>query len=277
MQLTLDQGPFLILSDFHIGHQATLVTDIELVAPLFSKEQTVIFNGDTFEMRLKSSRERALHHAKRLKQIISDCGAQAQFICGNHDPMISGTSHAEFVDQAILITHGDILYHDVAPWSLNARLYDRAHRSELHRLPAAEHSDLTSRLGALRRATLAYDVEHVTAPPGIIGSLVHFVETTWPPWRPISILKSWAEVPARAEALARQFRPKLRYLIIGHTHKAGIWRRGDLTIINTGAVMRGFGRQAILFEDSKLTVRQIDYRKNKFQLGKTIQSLPVNS
>lgn len=276
MQLTRDQGPFLILSDFHIGHQATLVTDVELVAPLFSEGQTVLFNGDTFEMRLKSSRERALHQAKRLKQVISECGAQAQFICGNHDPIISGTSHAEFADQGILITHGDILYQNVAPWSLNARLYDRAHRSELHRLPPAEHKDLASRLAALRRATLAYDVEHVTAPPGIIGSFVHFVETTWPPWRPFYILKSWAEVPARAEAFAREFRPKLRFLIIGHTHKAGIWRRGNLTIINTGTLMRGFNRQAILFEDGKLSVRHIDYRKKKFQLGKAIQRFPIS-
>lgn len=275
MQDTLGPEPYLILSDFHIGHQATLVTDVEQAAPLFSKGQTVLFNGDTFEMRLKSLRERALRHAKRLKQIISDCGAQAQFICGNHDPMISGASHAEFADSGILITHGDILFHNVAPWSLNARLYERAHRSELNRLPASEHSNLVSRLGALRRATLAYDIHHVEAPTGVIGSLVHLFETTWPPWRPIYILKSWAEVPARADAFAREFRPKLRFLIIGHTHYAGIWRRGDLTIINTGALMRGFSRQAILLEDGKLTVHRIDFRKKKFQLGAAITSFPM--
>ncbi len=275
MKLSLCDGDYLVLSDLHIGHQASAVQNVDALTPLLVPGRTLIFNGDTFEMRRAVDREKAVKFVADLKSILSDSGVKAVFINGNHDPVISEINHLECHESSVLITHGDVLFPNVAPWSLNEKLYRQAHAKELAQLSEAEKTDLDIRLTALRRATTRYDISHPAAKPGIAGSVVHFLETTWPPWRPLSILKSWMEVPSRAEKFAKTYRPEVRTLLMGHSHFAGIWQRNDLRIINTGAAMSGFRPRAVRFEDHRISVERLVWSGKKLHLSSILASFDL--
>ena len=267
MNLSLRHGDFLVLSDLHIGHQASAVQSVDALAPLLVRGRTIIFNGDSFEMRRAVDRPKARRFVEELKSLLAESGVTGVFINGNHDPVVSEINHLECHDTAVLITHGDILFHNVAPWSLNERLYRVAHAKELERLSTEEQTDLATRLAALRRATTSYDISHPTAKPGIAGSLVHFLENTWPPWRPLSIIRSWAEVPGRAESFAKTYRPAARTLLIGHSHFAGIWERNGVRIINTGAAMNGFRPRGVRLIDGQMIVQRLVWTGKQLHFG----------
>ncbi|MEO7933922.1 MAG: hypothetical protein ABIT76_12260 [Chthoniobacterales bacterium] len=275
MKLSLCDGDYLVLSDLHIGHQASAVQNVDVLTPLLVPGRTLIFNGDTFEMRRAVDREKAVKFVADLKSILRDAGVSAVFINGNHDPVISEVNHLECHETAVLITHGDVLFHNVAPWSLNEKLYRQAHAKELALLSDEQKNRLDFRLAALRRATTSYDITHPVAKPGLAGSVVHFLETTWPPWRPLSIIQSWMEVPSRAEKFAKTYRPEMRTILIGHSHFAGIWERNGLRIINTGAAMTGFRPRAVRFEDHRISVERLVWSGGKLHLSSILASFDL--
>ena len=274
MNLALSESDYLVLSDLHIGHQASAVQNVEVLIPLLERGRTIIFNGDTFEMRRKMDRERAIKFIADLQMLLQVHGVAGIFINGNHDPTISDLNHVECADSSVLITHGDVLFHNVAPWSLNEQFYLLAHAKELEQLTETEKTDLVSRLSALRRATRNYDISHPTAKPGWAGSMVHLLETTWPPWRPLSILRSWAEIPSRAEKFTKTYRPEIQTLLIGHSHFAGIWERNGLRIINTGAAMSGFRPRCVRFKNKQLIVQRLVWSGRKLHFGPILNSFP---
>ena len=51
------------------------------------------------------------------------------------------TNHIDLADGAILVTHGDILFLDVAPWSREAGHYLKKHRQILDRLGPDGYAD----------------------------------------------------------------------------------------------------------------------------------------
>lgn len=248
-----------------------------MLSPLLQRGRTLIFNGDTFEMRRAVDRDKAREFVAALQALLLQAGVEGIFINGNHDPVISDLNHLECADSAVLITHGDVLFHSVAPWSLNEKLYRQAHTREIAQLTDAQKTDLTSRLTALRRATRSYDISHPVVKPGLAGSLVHLLETTWPPWRPLSILRSWAEIPSRAENFTKIYRPEMHTLLIGHSHFAGIWQRKDLRIINTGTAMSGFRPRAVRFADNRITVQRLIWSGKKLHLGPALASYALSA
>ncbi len=272
MNFSLHEGDYLVLSDLHIGHQASAVQNAAVIAPLLQPGRTVIFNGDTFEMRRKIDQKHVGRHVEEMQQLLKAHGATGLFINGNHDPVISELNHIECAESSVLITHGDVLFHNVAPWSLNEKHYRLAHLRELEQLSELEKTNLESRLAALRRATKNYDISHPVARPGALGTLVHFLETTWPPWRPLAILKSWAEVPGRARKFTTTYRPEVRTLIIGHSHFAGVWVNDGLRIINTGAAMTGFRPRAVRFTENRMTVQKLAWSGGQLHLAETVMS-----
>ena len=278
MKISLGTGEFLVLSDLHIGHQASAIRDVSALASLMQPGRTIIFNGDTFEMRRAVDRTKAVQHVAALNALLLKSKTNSHFISGNHDPTVSDLTFIECPATGVLITHGDALFHNIAPWSLNEKHYSRAHAREIAQLTDAERTDLSSRLAALRRATTRYDISHPTVKPGLAGTLVHLLETTWPPWRPLSILKCWAEIPHRAETFTQTYRPDTSTLIIGHSHFAGTWMKNSLRIINTGAAMTGFRPRAVHFQNGRMRIRRLVWNQNTLELGPTLAAvdLPVS-
>ena len=77
--------PILILSDLHLGHRASRIKHPEQLAPMLQGPGTVIFNGDTSEMRNPEDRLVGRKLAADLARICHQLGRRAVFVNGNHD------------------------------------------------------------------------------------------------------------------------------------------------------------------------------------------------
>ena len=203
--------------------------------------------------------------ADALRELCLECGTDPVFLTGNHDPTVSGEHHLELAGGAIFVTHGDILFHGISPWGIEAGLLSKAHTREIAAM--GHPADLTQRLKAVRRATLA--IEHMgakfnVAKPGLLHLVRHHL---WPPWRPLHILSGWARAPFLANALAARHAPQARFVILGHTHFSGVWRIGKRIIINTGGFLPLSRRFAVDLSDSQLSVREIVSGNGRLRLG----------
>lgn len=269
--------PIRILSDIHIGHPGSVIDDVEQLRPLFRGAGTVIFNGDSVEMRFVSEREKG---RADLENVIAACRAERAepiFVNGNHDPVISSASHLDLANGAVLVTHGDFLFHDISPWSKDARIIRDAHNKALAELGADALVDFEKRLSAQKRAALAIELHDSNLPHGPLAQVMTFVREAWPPWRPLQIIKVWLQTPGKAVELARVFRPEARFVVIGHTHFGGLWKRGRRVIINTGSFIPIAGRRLVDLERDTLTVKKLRRdRAGDFVVGDVIERFTVS-
>jgi metallophosphoesterase superfamily enzyme len=126
--------PTIIISDLHLGHRASQIRDPEELVPILKEARSVIFNGDTVEMRTPVDRPVGRHMAAVVARLCHNIGCRATFINGNHDPAVSKNDHLDLMDGRILVTHVDILYIGVAPWSRQAQAYLKNHQLSLTNL-----------------------------------------------------------------------------------------------------------------------------------------------
>lgn len=267
--------PILILSDLHLGHPASRLTDPAMLAPLFSGMRTVVFNGDTVETRprkLWSQRGRMLHS---LRDLVEEAGAEMILINGNHDPSISKINHLDLADGAVLVTHGDVLFRNISPWSWEAPLVGSEIQKVLGEMSGDDFASLEKRLTAIKQASLVLEMHDASSPTGRLAGLAAFLREAWPPWRPLSILRCWYQTPHYAEGLARVFRPRARFVVIGHTHYSGVWKRGPRVIVNTGNFLAYSRRLAVVLDQEQMEVRRIVRRNNAFELGSPLATFPV--
>jgi predicted phosphodiesterase len=267
--------PILILSDLHLGHRASRIEHPEQLAPMLHGPGSVIFNGDTSEMRNPEDRWVGRKLAADLARICHQSGRKAFFVNGNHDPTVSSTNHLDLAQGAILVTHGDILFLDVAPWSPDAVHYRKKHRQILDVLGPDGYADFEKRLLASKRTSIELQMIEEPLTRGRSSGFRLFIRHCWPPWRPLMIVKAWCQVPGRAANLARVFRPNARFVIVGHTHYPGAWDVSPRVIVNTGSFVPYFGAYAAIIESGRIEVRQINFRKSQFVLGKVLRKLAV--
>lgn len=267
--------PVLILSDLHLGHRASRIKNPEQLAPILHGSGSVIFNGDTSEMRNPEDRPVGRKLAADLARICHHAGRKAFFVNGNHDPTVSNINHLDLDHGAILVTHGDILFLDVAPWSRDAPKYLKKHRQILDRLGPDAYTDFEKRLLATKRTAIELQMIEKPLTRGRSPEFRLFIRQLWPPWRPLMIVKAWWETPGRCASLARAFRPQARFVVVGHTHYPGAWEVAPHIIINTGSFVPYFGACATIIESGRLEVREVSSFKRKFVLGKRMAHFAV--
>jgi predicted phosphodiesterase len=269
------EEPIRILSDLHYGHPASIIEHPDQLAPLFREAKTVVFNGDTVELRFLRGRRIGMRNSLLMREVCEATGARPVFINGNHDPILSDLSHVDLADGAVLVTHGDLLFHDISPWSHDAVLIGEAHTRELADLGEDAFLDFEKRLKASKRAALAIELHRPRMRRDSLSVLRTVLRECWPPWRPFQVFQSWMATPARAEALARVFRPRARFILIGHTHFSGCWRRGPRMIINTGSFLPLSGRMAIDLQGGNLIIRPILLERGVFKAGAPMMQFPA--
>ena len=267
--------PIRIISDLHYGHPASIIERPEQLVPLFQDAGTVIFNGDTVELRYLRGRRIGMRNSLRVREVCEAAGALPVFINGNHDPILSDLSHVDLADGAVLVTHGDLLFHNLSPWSHEAGIIGEAHTRELEDLGEDAFLDFEKRLKASKRAALSIELHRTGMHRDNLTFFRTVLRECWPPWRPFQVIHSWAVTPSRAEALARVFRPRARFILIGHTHFSGCWRRGPRMIINTGSFLPLSGRMAIDVQGETLTIRPILLEKGVFKAGASMMQYPA--
>ena len=268
--------PTLILSDLHLGHRASLIRDPEQLAPVFREANTIVLNGDTAELRHQIDRPVGRMLAATLARVCHSSGAKAIFINGNHDPVISHTDHLDLAEGQMLVTHGDMLFLGIAPWSRQAYAYRKIHLRALDQLGPDALLNFEKRLLATKRTSLKLQLLEEPTTRGRFPGLGLIVRQLWPPFRPFMILHAWWETPNLGARLLQAFRPETRYLLIGHTHFPGCWNHGGRVIINTGSFVLNFGACAVLLKEKSFEIRKIKRYQKNFVLGKRLQEFGIS-
>jgi predicted phosphodiesterase len=268
--------PTLILSDLHLGHRASLIRDPEQLAPVFREANTIVLNGDTAELRHQIDRPVGRMLAATLARVCHSSGAKAIFINGNHDPVISHIDHLDLAEGQMLVTHGDMLFLGIAPWSRQAYAYRKIHLRALDQLGPDALLNFEKRLLATKRTSLKLQLLEEPTTQGRFPGLGLFMRQFWPPFRPFMILHAWWETPKLGAKLLQAFRPETRYLLIGHTHFPGCWNHGGRVIINTGSFVLNFGACAVLLKEKSFEIRKIKRYQKNFVLGKRLKEFGIN-
>ena len=263
----MTEGPIHILSDLHLAHPGSRITEVAQLRPLLEGARTVLFNGDTFELRKKALVPRALECRAELEAMCAELGAEPVFMTGNHDPQITDHHYFDLCGGEVFLTHGDILYEDVSPWS---KLIVDMHRvlDEIRaEYPPDYLDDLDLRLKAAKR--IAAETKIRAAPKaGALAKFKTIAMEMWPPKRPLAILKAWCEAHRLAHGIRDQFRPEARFIITGHTHRAGINETGGKISINTGAFLPMAKSLTIRIDGGSLIARDIVERDGAFCPGR---------
>lgn len=224
--------PIRILSDLHLGHRFTRLRDPQALRPLLEGTSQVIFNGDTWqEIAAPSARERSRAALETLKALCQDCGTKAVFLPGNHDPGWEGPGWAEIADGKVVVTHGDALFREASPWKRTIMKHPERIEEIFARFPEAAH-DPVARHEVAR--CIAREMQTLV-PSGGRSFLRRSWDALVPPQRALEIVSAWYNQALAGGEFTRTYFPQAKALIIGHFHRAGMWRSDKIRIINTGS------------------------------------------
>jgi predicted phosphodiesterase len=267
--------PIRILSDIHLGNRASLVLEPEVVAPLFQGVGTIVLNGDTFDHRRRERGKAPNHPIELFENLARREGVELVMIAGNHDPDCSPVYHLDLAHGQILVTHGDVLYPEIAPWSHFAVQFREMIQKELDELEnpggyTLEHLLATNK--SVARQILTQPHFYFPTNEGFIRHLLRYL---WPPVQILRILGSWQRLPVSAAQLAEDHRLEARFVIVGHTHFPGIWNRQGRCIINTGSFLPLLGRRLVDIHEDHLKVRKIRRSNKRFEPGRVVRRMAL--
>ncbi|MEO7412142.1 MAG: metallophosphoesterase [Opitutaceae bacterium] len=257
-----------ILSDVHYGDRSSTVRALSQLRPLLEGPAALVLNGDTLDTRIGPSPERTEAMRDEVLRFFPQHVAQTTFITGNHDADFTANHLLDLAGGQVFVTHGDILYPDIVPWSQDAALMRKRLADEFSKLPATAPSNLETRFAVFRRVALSIPQRHQSQRDPIKYAIGFAQDTIWPPTRLFRILQAWHDLPGLAATLMRQHRPAAKFILVGHTHRPGIWRRpGGVTIINTGSFSRPLGGYQVDLTRERLIVRRVATRRGEFHPG----------
>lgn len=192
-------------------------------------------------------------------------------VAGNHDPDCSQLYHLELADGEVLVTHGDVLYPEIAPWSRFAAQFQKMIQTGLNELQNPGRHSLEHLLEINKKvARKILSQPHFYFPTNE-GFFRHLLRYLWPPYRILRILGSWRHFPCSAAELAENHWPGTGFVVVGHTHYPGIWSCRDRRIINTGSFLPGLGRLLVDIHQNHLEVRKIRRIKDAFHPGRMVR------
>jgi predicted phosphodiesterase len=219
----------IILSDLHLGRPDG-VHSVEELDALITPGATLVLNGDTAELHDPLFQSRAEDEYARLQEIAATRGALLRILAGNHDPFLSRERLLELAEGNVIVTHGDSFHPSIAPWTESAREMRRAWERSMAAQPALRRETLEARFEAAHDAAVA---EWLASGNGVRHStLQKFLSH---PWRGAIVAWYWARYPSMAAEFALRYAPEAQVVIVGHSHRAGMWRRAGRTVFNTGA------------------------------------------
>ncbi|XAL98634.1 hypothetical protein OT109_13725 [Phycisphaeraceae bacterium D3-23] len=246
------EGRTLILSDTHLGKGGAVTA--QSLAPLWRGFDRVVFNGDTAEVQMPRHREQAERELWHLRELADRDSVELVLICGNHDAHVSELQSLALLNGRVRVTHGHALHPGIAPWTPAGAPMAKMSNEQLAALPSESAACLDSRLSVAQRvAAEGFALDPSTQRDG--GLRLRDLATH--PWYAAKVVQYWLNAPRMASDFAERYCPEARVLIVGHSHRHGIWRRKGRTIINTGCY--GFpGRpRAVVVEGETLAVHDV--------------------
>lgn len=261
-----------ILSDLHLYDARTQVRELRQLEPLLAGVQTLVLNGDSCEMR----RGVTPAQLKALKDFFRERVPEVVFVTGNHDPDISDTHELLVAGGRVWVTHGDVCFDGLTPWSRHAGEIRSAVARQLAADPAADYAQLAVRFRVARAVARAEEnvPDYVTR--GWRAHLAWAWRTFFPPKQVWAMLRCWRDLPARAASLAVAQRPTAQVVVTGHVHFPGVWRCGrGPVVINTGSFLRPLGGNLVDVSDERVQVRRIVAGGAGFRAGRLVREIPL--
>jgi len=267
-------GIIRILSDIHFGEPASRVRSLAALRPLFAGADRVVFNGDSLETQYGPSR-RMEHLRRHFQEFVRGEAPPIVLLTGNHDADISAIHHLDLLGGLVFVTHGEILFDDLVPWSSQRPQIRALYRDQVAALPAAERELFEARLGACKRACAQLRLPQDAPPLKPWGRAVHTARKFWPPWRALAMVRAWRELPRRAATYVRRHRPRARFAVVGHTHLPGVWFCQDVVVINTGSFCPPFASYVVDLSPDVVVVRRVRRYQGRYHLGHVVASFAL--
>lgn len=264
-------GLIRIVSDLHYGDRATRLRSLAQLNPILDGVDELVLNGDTLDTRHGPYPQRTAQARAEVEAYFAACAPAVTHLTGNHDPDISPHHTLDLAGGQVFVTHGDIIFDDVVPWGRDAAYFRARIATGLDALAPHTRLQLAPRLSVYRAACLALPQRHQAEPNPFKYALHLAADTVWPPLRSYRILRAWLDTPKLAAAVTAAHRPAARFMLMGHTHRPGVWTTpAGVTVINTGSLCRPFGACAVDITRDSLVVRQVEPRSGEFRFGETI-------
>jgi len=260
-----------VLSDLHYGDRVSQVRRLDRLRPLLEGIDHLILNGDTLDTRPGPSPARTADCRAEVLDFFRREAPSARFLTGNHDADLSSEHRLDLAAGEVFVTHGDIVFDDIVPWSRDAALIGSRIAAALARIPDAERGDLDRRLAIWRQVAASVPQRHQSEPHNLKRTLHYFADTVWPPSRFLRILQVWRDWPRQMAALARLHRPEAGYVLTGHIHRPLIWHDpSGVVVINTGSFCPPLGGCLVDLSPGRLTVRRIERSRGGFRPGRVV-------
>ena len=109
-----------IFSDLHYGDRGSRIQSLASLAPLFDGAASLVLNGDTIDTRPGPLPDAATRLQAETLDFFARSAPPTTFLTGNHDPNISDHHRLDLAGGQIFVTHGDIIFDDLVPWSQDA-------------------------------------------------------------------------------------------------------------------------------------------------------------
>jgi UDP-2,3-diacylglucosamine pyrophosphatase LpxH len=202
-----------------------------------------------------------------LREICTEEGVAPLFVTGNHDPYADGPHYLDLLSKRVFVTHGDLLYQKISPWSRELEISRDALEKVFADFANADLADLDTRLDLMLRARLALKA---VAPPvhgGPLGKLWTIFGEAWPPRRPIEILRVWLTAHRDAERVRSLYRPEASAMVYGHTHRPGLWIRNRALYINTGGFLTFSRALVVEIQRNSIQVFRVVRKSDWFCIG----------
>ena len=256
-----------IFSDLHYRDGESSLHRLESLVPLLAGADQVVLNGDT----LDSQTTGILPHLAETRAFFAQQTHQVIFLSGNHDPDISAQAELSLHDDRVWITHGDVLFDHIAPWSsLRAEMAGRLERLAPESSPEG-NDRVETRLRRNRLVCHGLPEAHDRHDRSLLTRAVRIAHVLIPPHRPLAMLRAWRTTPALARRLALAQRPRARLIVLGHTHFPGVWRdRDGPVVVNTGSFCRPFGGQFVELCGDRVQIVRIEQKHGEFHRGRIV-------
>lgn len=262
-----------IFSDLHYRDSESRLQSLDTLAPLLAGADQIILNGDTLDSQPECARD----DTAAVRAFFARQPASVVFLSGNHDPDISDQAERSLMDGRVWITHGDVLFDHIAPWSSLRTELARRMATLTRDLPAGEHDRIETRLRLNRLACLHLPEPHVRTHRDLSTRTARLVHTLFPPHRLFEMLKAWCTTPARARRFVREQRPSARLVVLGHTHHPGVWRdrASGVTVVNTGTFCPPFAARFVELQGDRVRIVRIVWRRGAFHPGRIVAEFPL--
>jgi len=256
--------PVLILSDLHLGHKASIIDDVSVLAPLIRGAGTLLLNGDTWQELAREFQEQGKQLLDQFQQLCARLGVEILMLPGNHDPGSGSQGYTLLAEGKIVVTHGDCVFQDGAPWSRMA-MKKQSEVAQLWSQHSASHID--------DRLQLGREIARLLIPPHYPHSRKIWMrawDAVMPPGRGLRMLIAWMTMVNQTRIFARRYFPDCEIILCGHFHRCGIWDDDELLVINSGSFMPPGGAYWCEWNNRVFTVGRVKKSTTRMERGEIL-------